>query len=89
METSHVLDITRQGLTVMLMVSMPILVMVLFVGLVVSVFQAVTQVQEMTLTFVPKVIGVVLLIALMGGWMLDVLVSFTRVCFEAVTRIQA
>lgn len=88
MDTSHVLDITRQGMLVVLMVSMPILVVVLFLGLLVSVFQAVTQVQEMTLTYVPKLIGVAVVVALMGGWMLQVLVTFTRTCLEASARIQ-
>lgn len=82
MEQGVVLDLARQGMTVALMVSLPILAVALFVGLLVSVFQAVTQVQEMTLTYVPKILCVGLVTALMGNWMLTTLVSFTRVCFD-------
>lgn len=87
MDTGPILDITREGMSVGLMVSMPILVVVLFLGLIVSVFQAVTQVQEMTLTYVPKLIGVAILITFLGGWMLQVLVNYTRLCFESISRV--
>lgn len=82
-----VLDLTHQGIMVALMVSMPILAVALFLGLAVSVFQAVTQVQEMTLTFVPKIIGAAIVIVTMGAWMLDTVVRFATVCFEQVARI--
>ncbi|MBX7131193.1 MAG: flagellar biosynthesis protein FliQ [Fimbriimonadaceae bacterium] len=87
MEQNVVLDLARQGMTVALMVSLPILAVALFVGLLVSVFQAVTQVQEMTLTYVPKIIGVGLVIMFFGSWMLTTLVSFTRLCFEYAARV--
>lgn len=61
---------------------MPILAVALFVGVLVSVFQAVTQVQEATLSFVPKMIAVSLICVLMGSWMLNTLVAFTRLAFE-------
>jgi flagellar biosynthetic protein FliQ len=82
-----VLDITQQGIMVALMVSMPILAVALFLGLAVSVFQAVTQVQEMTLTFVPKIIGAAIVLVTMGSWMIDTIVAFTNACFEQVARI--
>lgn len=72
----------------MMMVTMPILAVVLFLGLLVSVFQAVTQVQEMTLTYVPKLIGVGIVFVMLGGWMIQVLVTFTRTCFESIAHIQ-
>jgi len=87
MDQSYVLDISRQGIEVALMVSLPILAVTLFLGLLVSIFQAVTQVQEMTLTFVPKVIGVAVVLAFMGNWMLTTLVTFTHVCFERVATL--
>ena len=71
-----VLDLAHQGIMVALMVSMPILAVALFFGLAVSVFQAVTQVQEMTLTFVPKIIGAAIVLVSMGSWMLDTVVKF-------------
>ena len=87
MDQGYVLDIGRQGLEVALMVSLPILAVTLFLGLLVSVFQAVTQVQEMTLTFVPKLVGVAIMLAFMGNWMLTTLVTFTHTCFERVATL--
>ncbi len=82
-----VLDLAQQGILVALMVSMPILAVALFFGLAVSVFQAVTQVQEMTLTFVPKIIGAAIVLVTMGSWMLDTIVRFAVICFEQVAKI--
>lgn len=87
MDQSVVMDIARRGMETGLMVSLPIMAVTLFVGLLVSVFQAVTQVQEMTLTFVPKLIGIGLVILLMGNWMLTLLVRFMHLCFEQVARM--
>lgn len=70
-----------------MMVILPILAVTLFTGLLVSVFQAVTSVQEMTLTFVPKLVGVGLVLALMGSWMLTTLVGFTNTCLEHAARV--
>jgi flagellar biosynthetic protein FliQ len=86
-DNSFVLDIGRQGIQVALMVSLPILAVTLFLGLLVSVFQAITQVQEQTLTFVPKLIGVGLVLTFMGGWMLNTLVKFTSLCLERIATV--
>jgi len=85
-DSAIALDVANQGLQVALMVSLPILALTLFLGLAVSVFQAITQVQEMTLTFVPKLIGVSLLMIGMGHWMLGKLVAFTIFCLEQSSR---
>lgn len=82
MNQSIVMDLARQGITVSLMISLPILAIALFTGLIVSVFQAMTQIQEMTLTYLPKLIGTGLLIVFMGGWMLSTLVNFMQYCFD-------
>jgi len=87
MNEGIVMDLARQGILVTLMVTMPVLAVALFTGLAVSVFQAVTQVQEMTLTFVPKLVGVGIVMIAMGGWMISTLVRFTQVCFEHATRV--
>jgi flagellar biosynthetic protein FliQ len=87
MDQTQILEITRQGLIVGALVSLPILAVVLFLGLIVSVFQAVTQVQELTLTYVPKLIGAGLVILLFGSWMLMTLVSFMRLCFEQAAQV--
>ena len=80
-------DIARQGMEVALMVTLPVLAVTLFVGVLVSVFQAITQVQEMTLTFVPKLLGVAAVLVVMGTWMLTTLVAFTHRCFEMMGRV--
>ena len=82
-----VLDLAHQGIMVAVMVSLPILAVALFFGLAVSVFQAVTQVQELTLTFVPKIIGAAVVLVTMGSWMLDTIVQYAVVCFEQVAKI--
>lgn len=87
MDQGVVLDVARQGLMVGVIVSMPILAVALFVGLAVSVFQAVTQVQEATLTYVPKVMCAGLVVIGMGSWMLSTLVRFTHMCFEHAAQV--
>lgn len=77
MSQGEALELGRQALLVGLQVSMPILLTALIVGLIVSVFQAVTQIQEMTLQFIPKIIAVGLVALLAGGWMLTQIVEFT------------
>jgi flagellar biosynthetic protein FliQ len=75
------ISLARETLWVALQVGAPILGATLVIGVVVSIIQAVTQVNEMTLTFVPKVIGVFVAMLLFGPWMLQTLVSFTTVLF--------
>jgi flagellar biosynthetic protein FliQ len=72
-----VLSLAREATFVALIVGGPILGVILVTGVVVSLVQAVTQIQEMTLTFIPKLIGVAVVMAFLGHWMLDRLVSFT------------
>lgn len=87
MDQTVALELARQGMQVALMVSLPVLAVTLFMGLAISVFQAVTQVQEITLTFVPKAIGVAIVVAFMGNWMLSTLVSFMQRCFQQVAGV--
>lgn len=87
MDHTFVLDVGRQGIEVALMVALPILAVTLFLGLLVSVFQAITQVQEQTLTFVPKLVGVGLVLTFMGSWMLNTLVRFTAMCLERIATV--
>lgn len=70
------LGVTNKMLWTAIMVCGPILMVSLAVGLLVSIFQVITQIQEMTLTFVPKLIAIVAVIFLMGHWMLGGLMSF-------------
>ncbi|GMV38119.1 MAG: flagellar biosynthetic protein FliQ [Fimbriimonadales bacterium] len=78
------LDIGRNALMVAMMLSMPILAAGLVVGLTISVLQAVTQVQEMTLSYVPKIIAVMIVLAVFGGWMLNKIVTFTVHTFSNI-----
>lgn len=71
----------------MLMVSAPVLGVVLVVGLLVSLFQAVTQINEATLSFVPKLIAAVAVFAMAGPWMLGVLVDYIRRTIEAIPSL--
>lgn len=87
MDQGAVMELCRRAMEVALLVSLPLLAVALFLGLLISVFQAVTQVQEMTLTFVPKLIGLAVVVSLMGGWMLSTLVGFVHLCFEQIARI--
>ncbi len=75
---------SKEALLVTLLVSAPMLVAGLVVGVLVSLFQAVTQIQEMTLTFIPKILAVSLALFLFLPWMLTTLVQFTRRVFEAI-----
>jgi flagellar biosynthetic protein FliQ len=87
MDQSSALDIARQGMQTALLVCLPVMATALFLGLLVSVFQAVTSVQEMTLTFVPKLVGIGLVIALLGNWMLTMLVNYMLLCYDQIARI--
>ena len=87
MEDVQFLTITQNMLILILLLSSPVLVISMVVGLLISIFQAVTQIQESTLTFVPKIIvGVITMIILMP-WMLNVLISRTVEMFGYMTEI--
>ena len=78
MDAQQVLAAGQQGLYLLLMVSAPVLGVVLVVGLVVSIFQAATQINEATLSFVPKVVAAVAVLAIAGPWMLTMLVEYIQ-----------
>ena len=78
MNPQQVLDAGQQGLLLLLLVSAPILIVVLVVGLLVSIFQAATQINEATLSFVPKIVAAVAMLAFAGPWMLRTLVEYLQ-----------
>ncbi len=78
MDSQQIFTVGQQGLSLLLIVSAPILLTVLVIGLVVSVFQAATQISEATLSFVPKIVGAVAVLAFAGPWMLSTLVEYLR-----------
>lgn len=77
MTPDAVLSLGRDAALMMLFLAGPILAAGLVTGLVVSIFQAVTQIQEMTLTFIPKLVAMLVVLALLGHWMLGQLLGFT------------
>ena len=89
MHELQAMDLARRSILVALQLTMPILLLSLTVGVVVSLFQAVTQIQEQTLTFVPKIIIMVLALVVLGPWMLHTIVGFTAGLFAGLpTTIQ-
>ena len=79
-----VIEISRQSLIVIIMLSAPILVTALAVGLLIGLFQAATQINEMTLSFIPKLLAVAVAILVAGPWMLRLLLDFTQRLFEKI-----
>jgi len=77
MTVEFVADLASRSLWITLLVAAPILGLGLAVGVAVSIFQAVTQIQEMTLTFIPKIIAIFLAILIFGKWMMLILLNFT------------
>ena len=87
MTDTTVINIALQTMVVALKLSAPILVTSLVIGFTISLFQSMTQIQEFTLAFVPKLVGVGLALLVSGGWMLQTLVDFTRDLFAMVPTL--
>ncbi len=81
MSIEFVINFGREALLVTLLMAAPLLGLALLVGVIISIFQAVTQIQEMTLTFVPKIIVVMLAVIIFGPWMLRIILNFTTNLF--------
>jgi len=86
MSPEFVMGLARQSLETLLAVSLPILLMSLVVGLIISIFQSVTQIQEMTLSFVPKIIVTFLALLLFGSWMMAKMTDFTREILQNISH---
>lgn len=82
-----IIDIFKQAIYHILILSAPMLLAALIVGLVISVFQATTQIQEQTLAFVPKVLAIFLVIMILGPWLLNTMVEFTLSIFDKIDKI--
>jgi flagellar biosynthetic protein FliQ len=87
MDTATVIDLGRQALWTIALVSAPLLLVALAVGLVIGIIQAATSINEMTLSFIPKIIAMALALMLFGSWMLVTLVDFTRSIFERIPTL--
>jgi flagellar biosynthetic protein FliQ len=87
MSLGEVVTLLREGILEVLMLASPLLISALVVGLVVAIFQATTSIQEQTLTFVPKVITILLVLGFRGGWMFTSLGDYTINLFEQIPRM--
>ena len=82
-----IMTIVKKALVTGLLIAGPILIISLVVGLIISIFQATTQIQEQTLTFVPKLFAIILVLVLGGPWMLNKLVMLTNELFQSISTI--
>lgn len=83
MTVDAVTEMTNNALFLIIQVALPVLLVSLSIGLLVSIFQTATSIQEQTLTFVPKIVGVFLTLALIGGWMMTKMVEFTTQLWQS------
>lgn len=84
MTPEFVTSIARETIEVILIISLPVLIAGMAIGLLISVLQAVTQIQEMTLTFVPKIIVVFVVLLILSPWMMEVMVNYTSRIFTGI-----
>jgi flagellar biosynthetic protein FliQ len=84
MDATQVLSAGQQGLYLLMMVAAPVLLVVLVVGLVVSIFQAATQINEATLSFVPKVVAAIAMLGFAGPWMMTTLVEYLQRTLQSI-----
>ena len=87
MSVGEAVRIMRVGIIETLMLSAPLLIVAMVVGLIVSILQATTSIQEQTLTFVPKIAAIMLVLALLGGWMFGSLANYTRALFSMIGKM--
>lgn len=87
MTPETVLDVGREALWVIALISAPLLLSALAVGLIVGMIQAATQIQEMTLTFIPKLIVLALTLLISGSWMLNVITDFSTTLIQSIPEL--
>ncbi len=87
MSPEAVINLIQQALEVLVLIAAPPLLTALFVGLLISVFQAATQINEMTLSFIPKLLSMFAVLVLAGPWMLSTLIDFTRRLFATIPTL--
>ncbi|MGN0740033.1 MAG: flagellar biosynthesis protein FliQ [Treponema sp.] len=87
MEISEIIYLMRNGIQQVFILIFPVLSAALIIGLIVAIFQATTSIQEQTLTFLPKLLVILLVLALIGGWMFTTLAEYTRTLFSHIQEI--
>jgi len=89
MDTATVMTLTQQAMKIVLYLAAPLLLTTLVVGLIIAVFQAATQINEMTLAFIPKLLAIALVLALAGPWMMGLLVDYIQELFGRIPALVA
>ena len=87
MTTAEVMEIMKQAMLVAFQMAGPLLIVSIVVGLIVAIFQAATQIHEQTLTFVPKLIVIAIVLLVLGSWMLSVFTEFFNHIFSVMARL--
>lgn len=88
MDTGQILDIARRAIYVASIVTAPLLIICLVVGIFISIFQAATQIHEQSLTFVPKIIAVLIFLVVAGSWILTQISDFTKEAFNLIANMK-
>ena len=84
MDEAYLITLSQNAITLMLVVAGPILLICLIIGTIISLIQAATQVNEVTMTFIPKIVGIGLILLLLGSWMMQQLLVFTAGIFNSL-----
>lgn len=87
MTPEAVMEVAREAMYITILLAAPLLLSALAVGLIVGIFQAATQIQEMTLSFIPKLLAMALALVVAGSWMLDVISTFTLRLFRDIPAL--
>lgn len=87
MENEYVIEVTQQAMKITLMLAAPMLIGALVVGVLVSIFQAVTQIQEQTLSFIPKILVIVAALVIFSPWMMETMTSYTKELFLSIPEL--
>ncbi len=87
MDVSKIMDLVTSSLVVIMKLAAPILLVSIGIGLIISIFQAATQIHEQTLTFVPKLIAIAVILIVMGPWMMETLLDFTKYIFDLIITL--
>ncbi|NLN81199.1 MAG: flagellar biosynthesis protein FliQ [Clostridiales bacterium] len=87
MTQGDILTICKDSVTTALMIAAPFLVLSLIIGLVISVLQAATQIHEQTITFVPKILSVALILIFLGSWIMNMMIGFTEKIFIYISNL--
>jgi flagellar biosynthetic protein FliQ len=87
MENEFAIEVVNQAIRVTLMLAAPMLLAALFVGVLVSIFQAVTQINEQTLSFIPKILVIIAALVIFSPWMMETMVTYTQDLFTSIPEL--